>query len=243
MDLVSNINQPDVDETASIAAAENKLPDEFIGKVIALISALGIGLVLAIVVCVFSSTLNSVIIFSVSSIMDLRQVIGKNSNDYVKISAPAQRRLFSDPDKPYIVVNTFDNSFELRLQGKIIRTGKCSTGSSILLKSPDKREWIFKTPRGRFSILSKVGSPVWHKPDWAFVEDGEPIPPPGAPERNKEGVLGDYALHFGDGYMIHGTLYQRFLGLPVTHGCIRLSDEDLKIVYETLDYGSFVFVY
>lgn len=245
MDLLSNENQPGIAASASIAATENKPPDTFVGKIIALISGVGIGLVLALVVCAFSPTLNSVIIFSASSIMDLRRAAGKNFDNHekVKISAPTQKPLFSDPDKPYIVVNTYDNSFELRRQGKTIRTGKCSTGSSILLKSPDKREWIFKTPRGRFSILAKVGSPVWHKPDWAFIEDGEPVPPPGFPKRDEEGVLGDYSLHFGNGYMIHGTLYQRFLGLPVTHGCIRLSDEDLKIVYKTLDYGSFVFVY
>jgi L,D-transpeptidase YbiS len=245
MDLLTINNQPDLTESASIAGAENKPPDAFVGKIIAMISGIGIGLVFAIVVCAFSPTLNSAIIFTASSIKGLRQSVGKNFNNHekVKISSPAQKPLFSDPDKPYIVVNTYDNSFELRLQGKILRMGKCSTGSSILLKSPDKREWIFKTPRGRFSILAKVGSPVWHKPDWAFIEDGEPVPPPGSPKRDEEGVLGDYSLHFGNGYMIHGTLYQRFLGLPVTHGCIRLSDEDLKIVYETLDYGSFVFVY
>ena len=40
--------------------------------------------------------------------------------------------------------------------------------------------------------------------------------------------LGDYALALGDGYLIHGTIYKRFLGMPVTHGCVRLNDEDLE---------------
>jgi len=42
------------------------------------------------------------------------------------------------------------------------------------------------------------------------------------------GVLGDYALGFGQGYFIHGTLYTRLLGRNVTHGCIRVADKDLE---------------
>jgi len=61
--------------------------------------------------------------------------------------------------------------------------------------------------------------------------------------RFEYGVLGDYALSLGDGYLIHGTLYQRFLGLPVTHGCIRLNDENLELVYRSLQVGSKVYIY
>jgi lipoprotein-anchoring transpeptidase ErfK/SrfK len=56
-------------------------------------------------------------------------------------------------------------------------------------------------------------------------------------------VLGDYALSLGDGYLIHGTLYKRLLGMPVTHGCIRLNDDDLEKVYRTLDYNSKVIIF
>jgi lipoprotein-anchoring transpeptidase ErfK/SrfK len=56
-------------------------------------------------------------------------------------------------------------------------------------------------------------------------------------------VLGDYALILGKGYMIHGTLYQRLIGSPVTHGCVRLLDDDLEAVYKTLPIGSKVFIY
>jgi hypothetical protein len=73
-------------------------------------------------------------------------------------------------------------------------------------------------------VLSKLANPVWRKPDWAFVEEGEPIPKdPG--DRLEYGSLGEYALYFGNGYMIHGTLYERLLGRPVSHGCVRLGRE------------------
>jgi lipoprotein-anchoring transpeptidase ErfK/SrfK len=92
-------------------------------------------------------------------------------------------------------------------------------------------------------VQRKQENPVWSKPDWAFVEEGLPIPPPGDPSRIESGTLGDYKLELGDNYMIHGTLYKRFMGQNVTHGCIRLGDEDLEIVYNTLQIGSKVYIY
>ena len=94
-----------------------------------------------------------------------------------------------------------------------------------------------------YKVLGKVTNPVWRRPDWSYVEEGLPIPSANDPSRWEAGVLGDYALSIGDGYLIHGTIYKRFLGMPVTHGCIRMNDEDLEAVYKTLDLGSKVYIY
>jgi len=147
------------------------------------------------------------------------------------------------PGNAYLVVNTTENSFSLYRNRKIIREGICSTGSYISLEGEGDKKWVFKTPRGDFKVRGKLTDPVWRKPDWAFVEEGLPIPSANHPSRYERGVLGDYALAIGDGYLIHGTLYQRFLGLPVTHGCIRMNDADLKEVYTTLPIGAKVFIY
>lgn len=148
------------------------------------------------------------------------------------------------PQSPYLIVDTSDNNFFLMKGDAVMRKGACSTGSYTLLKTENnKQQWIFKTPRGMFRIQNKVPNPVWRMPDWAFVEEGRPVPRGDSPERYEYGVLGDYALAIGDGYLIHGTLYQRFLGLAVTHGCVRLGDDDLKTVYKTLQTGSKVFIY
>jgi len=143
----------------------------------------------------------------------------------------------------YIVINTTDNKFFLYRNKKLIRTGLCSSGSYTMLKTEGERKWIFKTPKGKYRIQGKITSPVWRKPDWAFVEEGLPIPSATHPSRYEYGVLGDYALSIGDGYLIHGTLYKRFLGMPVTHGCIRLNDEDLEAIYNTLAIGSKVYIF
>lgn len=147
------------------------------------------------------------------------------------------------PRRPYLVVDTSNNRFSLMSGGKPLRQGVCSTGSYVLLKAGDDRQWVFKTPRGRFFVQHKEESPVWHKPDWAFIEEGLPVPPVGSAERFETGVLGDYALHIGHGYLIHGTLYKRLLGMPVTHGCVRLDDEDLEAIYKNLTVGSAIYIY
>lgn len=143
----------------------------------------------------------------------------------------------------YLVINTTDNRFFLYRNKKLIREGFCSSGSYTVLQAEGEKKWVFKTPKGKYRILGKTVSPVWRKPDWAFVEEGLPIPPSNHPSRWEYGVLGDYALSIGDGYLIHGTIYKRFLGMPVTHGCIRLNDEDLESIYKNLSVGSKVYIF
>jgi lipoprotein-anchoring transpeptidase ErfK/SrfK len=147
------------------------------------------------------------------------------------------------PGQNYLVINTTDNRFFLYRNRAVIREGYCSSGSYIHLKAYDDREWIFKTPRGMFRIQGKTTYPVWRKPDWAFIEEGLPVPSADHHSRFEYGALGDYALSLGDGYLIHGTLYKRSLGMPVTHGCIRLNDDDLKAVFNSLYVGSKVYIY
>lgn len=147
------------------------------------------------------------------------------------------------PGNAYLVINTTENRFALYKNRQLVREGLCSTGSMISLEGEGDQKWFFRTPRGDYRVITKLENPIWRKPDWAFVEEGLPVPPADHPSRYERGVLGDYAMTLGDGYMIHGTLYQRFIGLPVTHGCIRMLDDDLKVVYETLPSGAKVFIY
>ncbi|WP_339788992.1 L,D-transpeptidase [uncultured Imperialibacter sp.] len=147
------------------------------------------------------------------------------------------------PKSFYMVINTSSNEFYLYKNTELVKRDKCSTGSYVLLKNGDNQEWMFKTPKGEFKIRNKNTSPVWKKPDWAFVEEGLRVPSPNHSSRFEYGVLGDYSLSLGQGYLIHGTLYQRFLGLPVTHGCVRLNDENLELIYKKMAIGSKVFIF
>jgi L,D-transpeptidase YbiS len=148
------------------------------------------------------------------------------------------------PRGKYIVVDKMNNRLWVREKDKLVREAVCSAGSGMVLRETagGKRTWVFDTPMGSFKVLSKTRNPVWKKPDWAFVEEGKPIPSdPG--ERFEYGTLGEYALYFGDGYMIHGTLYERLLGRNVTHGCIRLGRDDLRYVNGAAPLGTSIYVF
>jgi len=146
------------------------------------------------------------------------------------------------PTDAYIVINTSDNHFFLYKGKQLIRDGRCSTGKNEKLVS-EKGDNIFYTPQGVRKVQRKQPNPVWAKPNWAFIEEGLPIPPPGHASRFEAGTLGAYKLELGNGYMIHGTIYKRFIGQSVTHGCIRMLDDDLEAVYNTLAVGSKVYIY
>jgi len=170
--------------------------------------------------------------------------VGEDSLALARSLARLERRLEATrPQGSYLVVSSTDNRFVLMRGADTLRAGLCSTGSYVHLTSGDGRSWLFTTPRGRRTVLDKRVRPVWAKPDWAFIESGLPVPPAGAPERFEAGVLGKYALSLGDGYLVHGTPYERLLGMPVTHGCVRLGNEDLEVVFRTLAVGSPVILY
>jgi len=149
----------------------------------------------------------------------------------------------TEPRGPYIVIDRTHNRLSLRKGADTLLLAVCSAGSGATLTSPDgAREWTFATPRGRFQVLSRLRNPVWKKPDWAFIEQGEPVPTD-AGARFEYGALGEYALYFGDGYMIHGTLYERLLGRSVSHGCVRLGRDDLRQLYAATKIGTPIYVY
>lgn len=148
------------------------------------------------------------------------------------------------PKNPYLIVDRTHNRMYLKdKNGNLIKEIICSAGSGGVLEDPQgNRKWIFDTPKGKFTIKNIIEDPVWVKPDWAFIEEGEPIPK-NYSERLERGMLGEYALDLGGGYFIHGTLYERLLGRNVTHGCIRVGREDLRLVVKTLKTGYSVYIF
>lgn len=147
------------------------------------------------------------------------------------------------PTGIHVVVDTAANKLYLKDGTKVLREAVISCGSGLVLVNPfGGKDWVFDTPRGERTVKGKITNPVWTKPDWAFIEEGEAIPK-SRKERIEEGVLGDYALAIGNGYLLHGTLYKRMLGRNVSHGCIRIGDEDLEVLYRTVPVGAKVFLY
>lgn len=144
---------------------------------------------------------------------------------------------------PYIVIDTHTNRLYWRTGDSVLFQMFCSTGTGAELDDPaSARSWRFDTPRGVFTVDAMAPEPLWRKPDWAFIEEGEPVPDSDA-ERIDPDALGGYSIGFGDGYFIHGTLYERLIGVAVTHGCVRLAADDLASLYRRVEIGTRVVIF
>ncbi|MEP7085934.1 MAG: L,D-transpeptidase family protein [Gemmatimonadota bacterium] len=69
------------------------------------------------------------------------------------------------------------------------------------------------------------------------------MPPLGSKNRRIYGELGSYRLDMGDGYLIHGTPEESTVGDAVTHGCVRLKEEDIAWLYNNVPIGTGVYIY
>jgi L,D-transpeptidase ErfK/SrfK len=103
-----------------------------------------------------------------------------------------------------------------------------------------KMDW--RTPLGVTHVIGKQKDPVWYPPESVRKEhaaDGDPLPPrvPAGPDN----PLGKFALRLAVGngtYMIHGTNNPIAVGLPVTHGCIRMYPEDIEALFALVPVGT-----
>lgn len=69
------------------------------------------------------------------------------------------------------------------------------------------------------------------------------VPPYGTTARRYMGVLGTRRLEMGDGYGIHGTDQPQTIGQSVSHGCVRMRNEDIERLYPMVAVGTPVYIY
>jgi L,D-transpeptidase ErfK/SrfK len=170
--------------------------------------------------------------------------VDKSSSSRSKRSKQDNKQAVRLPPKgPYIVIDTHANRIYWRTVDSVLFSALCSTGTGgELVDTVGGREWRFHTPRGIFAADSRLTDPWWRKPDWAFLEEGEPIPKSERDRLDGE-VMGEYAIGFGDGFFIHGTLYERLIGVAATHGCVRMSAPDLEYLYPKVKMGTPVVIF
>jgi len=97
---------------------------------------------------------------------------------------------------------------------------------------------------------NEVGRVNQHGNFWAFtpgteiIFDGKIfIPPFGTRQRMIPEVLGTHKLVMGEGYLIHGTNQETSIGDAVSHGCVRMYNEDVAQLYEMVPVGTAVYIY
>jgi lipoprotein-anchoring transpeptidase ErfK/SrfK len=148
----------------------------------------------------------------------------------------------------YVLIRIAENRLYVVERDRAIWSAPVGTGSGFRLESAG-RAWEFGTPRGVFRVQRKEKDPVWIKPDWAFIKEGQPVPPLDSPLRRQEGMLGTTAVYIGYELAMHGTDSPELVLRPdpeerrVSHGCIRLTNEDARTLYHLVDVGTPVLIY
>jgi hypothetical protein len=101
------------------------------------------------------------------------------------------------------------------------------SGNDVVRRTPDGRETSLSATDGREIIV-----------------DGKLVMPPlGTTPRRYEGVLGTRRLNLGNGYALHGTNQPASIGHAVSHGCVRLRNEDIEKLYDMVSVGTPVYIY
>ena len=145
-------------------------------------------------------------------------------------------------DGRYVVISLDEHMLHVMEDERVIWSAIVGTGTGTRLEGAGQR-WDFSTPRGMFRVQLKEKNPIWRVPDWAFVERGEPIPPLEDPSRQEEGMLGTTALYLEEDIAVHGTNNPELLGQPVSHGCIRMTNEAVRRLYHEVEIGTPVIIY
>jgi hypothetical protein len=138
----------------------------------------------------------------------------------------------------YVVVIDLDENRLHVLRGRtVLWSAPVATGMGLRLEGPGGK-WTFSTPTGLYQVKQKALEPTWYAPDWYFIENKLPVPPENDPRRRFPGGLGAAAVYIGHGLAIHGTDKPDLLGQRVSHGCIRLSNDDAERLYHNVQVGT-----
>ena len=93
----------------------------------------------------------------------------------------------------------------------------------------------WETPTGNFQIMQKLSHPTWKHP-----LTGEIVPP------GPNNPLGDRWISFwtdGTNYIgFHGTPDEELIGQAVSHGCIRMRNQDVRVLFDQVFVGTPVVV-
>lgn len=100
------------------------------------------------------------------------------------------------------------------------------------------------SPLTRTEVTMRLESPAWYPPESVRQEhlaEGDELPrmiPPGP-----DNPLGPFALQLAEkGYYIHGTNKRFGIGMQVSHGCVRMYNQDISELVWKADKGTPVYI-
>jgi len=105
----------------------------------------------------------------------------------------------------------------------------------------------WETPAGRFQVLNKTENPIWEHPQKGTQTAAGPANPLGSRwigfHQDCQGRRGWDGEHMLDvkGCVVagfHGTPHRWTVGQALSHGCVRLYDEDVRQVFDFVSIGT-----
>ncbi len=156
---------------------------------------------------------------------DFRTPVGQR-----KVLAKAHNPIWKPPDWHY-----FEKVVQRNLEPVQLKPGsrvKLADGSRIEVRGDQV---------GR---VNQFGNFAPFTPGNEIIFDGKIfIPHFGAAQRRIPEILGTRKLEIGDGYLIHGTPEEFSIGEAVSHGCVRMYNDDVVQLYEMVPVGTAVFIF
>jgi len=147
-----------------------------------------------------------------------------------------------DPAPVSLLVSVSGRTLSVLRGEEILHRFPVGVGTGTRLNRREGEDWVFTTPIGDFEVGRKKEGPVWYAPDWYYVERGLPIPTAYSEVRYRPGVLGDYALYLSDEIAIHGTDDESTVGRASSHGCLRMRNVDIAVVFPLVEVGTRVVI-
>ncbi len=161
----------------------------------------------------------------------LRSVNGLDTNASLKVGqklAYNNRKISPQQMRDGIVVNIADRTLYYFQRGSLVTSLPVAVGSAT-----KNEKYVWQTPVGKFKITGKVKDPTWTVPpsiQTEMEEKGKDVVtsvPPGP-----ENPLGKYAIKTSiPGIMIHSTTRPSSIYSFSSHGCIRLSPDQMEEFY------------
>jgi lipoprotein-anchoring transpeptidase ErfK/SrfK len=145
------------------------------------------------------------------------------------------------PQSTLLLINTKDQTLQVLGEEGLMATYPVSTSKFGL----GFQEGSFRTPTGRFRVVSKIGEDA---PAWMIFKSRMPTGHLAGPGGEEDLVLTRILWLEGldpentntrDRYIyIHGTNQEELIGTPASHGCIRLRNHDMIDLFNSVSEGT-----
>jgi L,D-transpeptidase ErfK/SrfK len=142
-----------------------------------------------------------------------------------------------------IVPKTMENGIIINIPDRMLyffKKGRLSTFPVGLGMASWREMTRWRTPTGKFKVISKQKNPTWYVPEsiqWKMEMGDKPVKtivPPGP-----ENPLGRYAVKISiPGILIHETIWPTSVYQFRSHGCIRVLTEHMEKFFEEVEINT-----